>query len=248
MVGLGNVDNASDVNKPVNTLMREAFDTKANQSDIHTKSYLDNTAVAWIYGLSNDAKHFITTGTNSLAIRCKTDGLEALTVSNSGVVSIASNLALQAEPQGITFKSDSASPYTMQSLFNNNQNSLTGLTGGEQLLTGSSVKCIKAGTNINLSSDPTSLTINVQGLTKSTVGLGNVDNTSDSLKPVSQATITALSAKANLSYVNTELAKKEDVFAVSQPLVKFVAQVNTNGVVTSVPKIKIKRNKHFEYC
>jgi len=41
---------------------------------------LDNTAVAWTSGLSNDAKHVITTGTNSLAIKCKADGLEALSV------------------------------------------------------------------------------------------------------------------------------------------------------------------------
>lgn len=43
----------------------------------------------------------------------------------------------------------------------------------------------------------------VSGITKSMVGLGNVDNTSDANKPVSTATQTALDLKANLSGSNT---------------------------------------------
>jgi hypothetical protein len=46
--------------------------------------------------------------------------------------------------------------------------------------------------------DPT-FTGTVSGITKSMVGLGNVDNTSDANKPVSTATQTALDAKASLS-------------------------------------------------
>jgi Major tropism determinant N-terminal domain len=46
--------------------------------------------------------------------------------------------------------------------------------------------------------DPT-FTGTVSGITKSMVGLGNVDNTSDADKPVSTATQTALDAKASLS-------------------------------------------------
>jgi hypothetical protein len=46
--------------------------------------------------------------------------------------------------------------------------------------------------------DPT-FTGTVSGITKSMVGLGNVDNTSDANKPVSTATQTALDAKASLA-------------------------------------------------
>jgi hypothetical protein len=46
-----------------------------------------------------------------------------------------------------------------------------------------------------------------QTLDKSTVGLGNVDNTSDSSKPISTATQTALDLKANKSEVATVLFK-----------------------------------------
>ena len=39
----------------------------------------------------------------------------------------------------------------------------------------------------------------VSGITKSMVGLGNVDNTADANKPVSHATLEALNAKAPLA-------------------------------------------------
>jgi hypothetical protein len=43
----------------------------------------------------------------------------------------------------------------------------------------------------------------VSGITKSMVGLGNVDNVSDVNKAISNATQTALNLKANLTYVDT---------------------------------------------
>jgi hypothetical protein len=48
----------------------------------------------------------------------------------------------------------------------------------------------------------------VSGITKSMVGLGNVDNTSDSNKPISSATQNALDAKANSTDLTNGLAAK----------------------------------------
>ena len=48
----------------------------------------------------------------------------------------------------------------------------------------------------------------VSGITKSMVGLGNVDNTTDALKPISQATQTALDAKLAISTASTTYAPK----------------------------------------
>ena len=55
----------------------------------------------------------------------------------------------------------------LQSSLSSKQASLAGLTAtsADQLLTGTNLKCIKAGTNISLSSDATSLTINGPSLT-----------------------------------------------------------------------------------
>lgn len=55
-----------------------------------------------------------------------------------------------------------------------------------------------ASTSYATIANPT-FTGTVSGITKSMVGLGNVDNTSDANKPVSSATQTALNLKANLS-------------------------------------------------
>jgi hypothetical protein len=67
---------------------------------------------------------------------------------------------------------------------------------------GSYVASLVAGANITLtdnSGEGATPTIAVSGLTSSSVGLGNVDNTSDANKPVSTATQTALDLKANLA-------------------------------------------------
>ena len=54
-------------------------------------------------------------------------------------------------------------------------------------------------------------------VSKSDVGLGNVDNTSDADKPVSSATQTALNAKADTSAVPTELNDLSDVTITGTP-------------------------------
>ena len=70
----------------------------------------------------------------------------------------------------------------------------------------------------------------VSGITKSMVGLGNVDNTSDANKPVSTATQTALNLKANkgaFNYVQTLGTKVTGVSGASTAIVG--ATITTNG-------------------
>lgn len=65
---------------------------------------------------------------------------------------------------------------------------------------------LTAGTNISISNNK----ISVSGLTKSSVGLGNVDNTSDKNKPISTATQTALDAKQNqLTFYNEDTSTNQ---------------------------------------
>lgn len=63
---------------------------------------------------------------------------------------------------------------------------------------------LTAGTNISISNNK----ISVSGLTKSSVGLGNVDNTSDKNKPISTATQAALDAKQDDLIFYEELSNK----------------------------------------
>ena len=71
----------------------------------------------------------------------------------------------------------------------------TGLTGGT--ITSTGTVAVDFGVVAPLA-NPT-FTGTVSGITKSMVGLGNVDNTSDANKPVSTATQTALNLKVNIS-------------------------------------------------
>ena len=50
-IGLGNVDNTSDANKPVSTAQQQALNNKANKSDVYTKSETDNKINEPLYNL-----------------------------------------------------------------------------------------------------------------------------------------------------------------------------------------------------
>lgn len=75
---------------------------------------------------------------------------------------------------------------------------LDGVTSEIQSQINSKLSTSSASTTYATIANPT-FTGTVFGITRSMVGLGNVDNTSDANKPVSSATQTALNLKANLS-------------------------------------------------
>jgi hypothetical protein len=78
--------------------------------------------------------------------------------------------------------------------------------------------------------DSPTFTGTVSGITKSMVGLGNIDNTSDANKSVSTATQTALDLKANkgaFNYVQTLGTKVTGISGASSAIVS--ATITTNG-------------------
>jgi len=89
-----------------------------------------------------------------------------------------------------------------------------------QLALGETSSTAYRGDRGKIAYDHTSLTNNPHSVTKSQVGLGNVDNTSDADKPVSTAQQTALNGKANTSHTHSianvtglqsELDAKQDI-------------------------------------
>lgn len=66
MVGLDQVDNTSDVAKPVSTAQQAALDAKLSVADAN------NTAYAWSSGAVGDGYHYLDSGTDALVLR--TDG------------------------------------------------------------------------------------------------------------------------------------------------------------------------------
>ena len=80
----------------------------------------------------------------------------------------------------------------------------------------------------------------VSGITKSMVGLGNVDNTTDALKPISEATQTALDAKLAISTASTTYALK------ASPV--FTGTVDFSGAtVTGISALPAQLNNAGKY-
>ena len=140
-------------------LQNNYYDITNSNANYYGKSYIDNTASAWSSGLAGDASHVLSTGTNALVVKSKTGTpFDIMRIYNTGIVNFTSNVMFDAEPQDITFKTTGVS-YTLQDRFNSKQDSLTASTpaNSTQLLSGTT---LKAGTNITLTNDSTSVTIN----------------------------------------------------------------------------------------
>jgi hypothetical protein len=150
-VGLSNVDNTSDANKPVSTAQQTAINTALSTS----KEYTD-TKVANLVGTAPETLNTL-------------EELAQAIEDNEDVVETLNN--------AIGNKADKSELEELRNSIGNN--------------TGDGV----SNTHISDTNNP-------HNVTKSQVGLGNVDNTSDLNKPISTATQNALNAKADTTYVD----------------------------------------------
>lgn len=176
-VGLANVDNTSDVNKPISTATQSALDAKqALDSDL--------TAIAAIAPANDDlVQRKAGAWINRTMVQVKTD--LALTKSDVGLsnvdntsdvnkpISTATQSALDAK-QGLNANLTSVSAITATN------DDIIQRKGG-------------AWVNRTVAQYKTDL-----ALTKSDVGLGNVDNVADVSKPISTLAQTAIDAKTDL--------------------------------------------------
>ena len=181
MVGLGNVDNTSDANKPVSTATQTALDLKAplaSPTFTGTVAGVTKTMV----GLGNvdntsDANKPVSTATQTAL------DLKAPLASPTFTGTVAGITATMVGLGNVNNTSDANKPISTATQTALDLKAPLGsptFTGTVTIPTGASITA------------PT-------GLVKSDVGLGNVDNTSDANKPVSTATQTALDLKANLA-------------------------------------------------
>jgi hypothetical protein len=172
MVGLGNVDNTSDANKPVSTATQTALDAKISSSNAaSTYAPLASPTFTGTVVLPSDTS----VGTVSSTELGYVDGVtSSIQTQLNGKQAIVANV------------SDVEIGY------------LDGVTSAIQ--TQLDAKSTASKTETLTNKTLTSPVINTPtGITKTDVGLANVDNTSDANKPVSTATQTALALKANLA-------------------------------------------------
>jgi hypothetical protein len=263
MVGLGNVDNTTDANKPVSTATQTALDAKASNAALAAHE-ADTTN---IHGIANTAELETQTGAQAKADAAETaaagytdDAIDALTTSDieegtnlyftneraqdavgnnlgdglsytdsTGVIAIKpklsggiafdgsgemfvdgfyittnvgeqtlTNKTIDTADNTITVVTADVSDLTASA---SELNTLDGITASTEELNyvDGVTSAIQTQIDAKASLAGATFTGTVNGITKSMVGLGNVDNTTDLNKPVSNATQTALDGKLNLS-------------------------------------------------
>lgn len=164
----------------------------SNTADLATKSYAD-TAVS-THSSDTTSVHGIA-DTADLATKSYAD--DAVTTHSSDTTSVhgIADTSVLETTSGAQSKADTA-----VSTHNDDTTNVHGIADTSLLATKSYADTAEADaiTAAGTAADSKIATA-VAALTKSSVGLGNVDNTSDANKPVSTATQTALDAKASLA-------------------------------------------------
>ena len=213
-VGLGNVDNTSDANKPVSTATQTALDLKLNFAAAET-NYAPLASPA-LTGVPTAPTAAAATNTTQVATTAYVRGEVAALVNSAGATldtlgEIATALGNDANlsttlATSIGLKAPLASP-TFTGTVSGITKAMVGLGSADD--TSDTNKPISTATQTALDAKLASATAattyaplnaptftgTVSGITSTMVGLGNVENTSDSAKPISTATQTALDLK-----------------------------------------------------
>jgi hypothetical protein len=214
-IGLENVDNTSDINKPVST---------ATQSELNLK--LDANKV----GVAN--------GTASLNASGKipTDQIPAISFSSVKVLSSqADMLALNTAVIGsVVIRTDVNKNYVLA------QANPSILANWIELLTPAPPVQTVNGYTGSVS------------LTKSDVGLANVDNTSDANKPISTATQLALDSKPSNSFVTTSIvtgnaSNTADIITLKSSVNSTTQSITATNVALAQKAPLFKPLKNAEY-
>jgi len=191
-VGLANVDNTSDANKPVSTATQTALDAKlASATAASTYAPLASPALTGVPTAPTAAPNTDTTQVATTAFaKAEADAAQAAAEATAAS-------ALTAAINTEVSNRNTAIGTAVSNLVDGAPALLNTLDELAQALADSpdtvSNLSTLVGTKAPLAS-PT-FTGTVSGITSTMVGLGNVDNTSDANKPVSTATQTALDAK-----------------------------------------------------
>lgn len=195
-VGLGSVDNTADVDKPVSTAVGTALAGKAEL--VHTHTITDVTGLQAELDTKSDTTHNHDTAYAPIMQAVPEGGLTGQALTK------ASDADNDVVWQTISAGGDEATTVGDTSSINL---SLVGTQITASAIFGDIAGTVAEG-NHNHDTEYASLshttdTSNPHSVTKTQVGLGNVDNTSDLSKPVSTATQTALDTKAETVHTHT---------------------------------------------
>ena len=126
--------------------------------------------------------------------------------------------------------------------------SFGGSGGGSGLVLGETSSTAYRGDRGKTAYDQSQIIGNPHNTTKSDIGLGNVDNTSDLNKPISTATQNALNTKANIDDIPTKTSFTHDILVSNWTLVsgKYEAVISNAGILANSFVDVIPSNDHVD--
>ena len=207
-VGLGNVDNTSDANKPISTAVQKALDGKANNS-VATSSTDGLMSAADKKAVDREFFKLVPKGGTYIPANADFNTIEYIKVGNYYNASIAQSETIKNIPVGSAFimyvlaplseaydnESTDVWVYRLRIFITYNGLIFTQLVSSDvtpgMFTYGPWVKITNAyelGAVSDTVNSHISNKSNPHGVTKAQVGLGNVDNTADSTKSVNYAT------------------------------------------------------------
>ena len=230
-VGLSNVDNTSDLNKPISTATQTALDLKANTSDLTDdlglKANLNSpTFTGTVSGITKAMVGLGNVDNTSDASKPISTAMQSALDLKSNASEITTSLAAKAPLNSPTFTGTVAGiTKAMVGLGNvdNTSDASKPISAATQDALNAKADAAATQDALNAKADATDVYHNlllkaplespaftgtVAGISKSMVGLANVDNTSDALKPISAATQDALNYKADAAVVSNDLSLK----------------------------------------
>jgi hypothetical protein len=187
MVGLGNVDNTSDLDKPISDDTQDALDLKAdltNATFTGTVVLTENTSIGSVTSTEIGYLEGVTEAIQT-QLNAKLSSADAATTYQA-IVSGVSNTEI-GYLDGLTG--------SIQDQLDNKQAVVSGVSNTEIGYLDGVTGAIQGQLDDKAPIASPTFTGTVSGVTATHVGLGNVDNTSDANKPVSTATQTALDLK-----------------------------------------------------
>jgi hypothetical protein len=192
MVGLGNVDNTSDANKPVSTATSAALALKADLvGGVIPTGQIPAIAITEVFTAANQAAMLaLTAQRGDMALR--TDNGHRYVLSTDSPGTLADWIDLGAATDAVASVNGQTGIVVLGKTD-------VGLSNVDNTSDAAKPVSTATQTALNLKANLASPTFTgtVGGITKAMVGLGSVDNTSDAAKPISTATQTALNLKAN---------------------------------------------------
>jgi hypothetical protein len=227
-IGLGNVDNTSDLDKPISTATQAAINAivagagsadmalGATQTVTGTKTFASGALklagatsgamtllAAAVAGTGTWTLPAAPAGADQLVGRNTQDTLAFKTLTAPTIATIVNAGGTLTLPSGVTdtlvgrATADALSNKTLVSPSLTGNATAPTQTQGESSTLIATTAFVTTGLALKANAANPTFTGTVAGITKAMVGLGNVDNTSDTNKPISTATAAALALKAN---------------------------------------------------